>query len=209
MDKLICAGKNYLEHAQEMQDGIPEKPVLFLKPPSVLKRCPAWQQTLALTLPVQAQQEKQLNYECELIFLIQRDGYQMSVAEAEQALSHVSIGLDMTNRVLQRKAKDTGGPWEVGKIFPDAATVGPWITLSEVKIEDLSFQFALNGQLKQQGAFKDMRMKPAELLAYASQFFPICKGDMLYTGTPAGVGVVNKGDVGRLSLNECQYEVVF
>jgi 2-keto-4-pentenoate hydratase/2-oxohepta-3-ene-1,7-dioic acid hydratase in catechol pathway len=196
MDKLICAGKNYLDHAIEMKDAIPQKPVLFLKPPSVLKVCPSWQQALTLTLPNNAA-PGDIHYECELVFLIGQDGQ----------LSHVTVGLDMTNRVLQRQAKDTGSPWEIGKVFADAATIGPWIPLSMVDLNILSFELRLNGVIKQQAKVSDMRMEPSALLDYAREYFPICAGDLLYTGTPAGVGAVKAGDVCRLTILGHSYQV--
>lgn len=206
MDKIICVGKNYLDHAQEMKDGIPEKPVLFLKPPSVLKVCANWQEDCVLRWPHGANAED-IHYECELVFLIGKSGYCLSAKEALTAISHVTVGLDMTNRTLQRKAKDTGGPWEIGKVFPDAALIGPWLSLDSLDMHALQFTYAQNGVLRQQGNSAHMRLSPVELLIYASQYFPICAGDLLFTGTPAGVGAVKRGDVARLSLQEYAYTV--
>lgn len=206
MDKIICAGKNYLEHAQEMGDAIPEKPVLFLKPPSVLKTCAKWQDEYALQWPEGAH-EGDIHYECELVFLIGQGGYCLSEQEARASMSYVTVGLDMTNRMLQRKAKDTGGPWEIGKVFPDAAVIGPWVALESVDSEALQFAYALNGEVRQQANSSAMRLSPVELLVYASQYFPICAGDVLFTGTPAGVGAVKRGDIAKLSLQEYAYAV--
>ncbi|MBY0378678.1 MAG: fumarylacetoacetate hydrolase family protein [Gammaproteobacteria bacterium] len=206
MDKLICAGKNYLEHAEEMKDGIPEKPVLFLKPPSVLKICSAWQSECELKWPTSAQ-AGDIHYECELVFLIKQDGYSFSAKEARAAISHVTVGLDLTNRMLQKKAKEMRAPWEVGKVFPDAAVIGPWLSLDNLEMEKLNFEFVLNGDVRQRGRSADMRFNPIELLVYASQYFPICAGDVLFTGTPVGVGPIHRGDVGQLSLQEYAYRV--
>ncbi|MCD6044987.1 MAG: hypothetical protein K0R48_150 [Gammaproteobacteria bacterium] len=206
MDKIICAGKNYLEHAKEMKDGIPEKPVLFLKPPRVLKTCAKWQDEYTLHWP-QGANEGDIHYECELVFLIAQGGYCLSAKEAQSAISHVTVGLDMTNRTLQRKAKDAGGPWEIGKIFPDAAIIGPWLSLDLVDSDAWQFTFDLNGEVRQHGNSAEMHLSPVELLVYASQYFPICAGDLLFTGTPAGVGAVKRGDVAKLSLQEYNYTV--
>lgn len=206
MDKLICAGKNYLEHAKEMKDGIPEKPVLFLKPPSVLKMGSSWQSECALHLPAHAN-PSDIHYECELVFLINRDGYCFSTEEARAAISHVTVGLDLTNRALQSKSKEIRGPWEVGKVFPDAALIGPWLFLNTLDMQALNFEFALNGEVRQRACSAEMRFNPVELLVYASQYFPICAGDVLFTGTPAGVGPVNRGDVARLRLEDYTYTV--
>ncbi len=194
MDKIICAGKNYLDHAAEMQEGVPTRPVLFLKPPSVLKICPHWDDILTLQLP---NLQDEFHYECELVFQIQN-----------QQLAAVTLGLDMTNRTLQKQAKLAGGPWTLGKVFPDAACIGPWISLP-TDLADLQFEFYLNGVLKQKAAAMDMRMRPAELCAYAAEYFPLCDGDLLFTGTPAGVGPVQAGDQAVLCLNAQRYQVYF
>ncbi len=206
MDKLICAGKNYLEHAAEMKDGVPEKPVLFLKPPSVLKVCEEWQREYELKWPAHAT-AGDIHYECELVFLISRDGYCLSKEEARVAISHVTVGLDLTNRTLQKNAKEIRGPWEVGKVFPDAAVIGPWISLDGLDINALNFEFALKGEIRQSACSSEMRFNPVELLVYASQYFPICAGDVLFTGTPAGVGPIHQGDRGQLSLEGYSYTV--
>ena len=206
MDKIICAGKNYVEHAKEMRDGLPEKTMLFLKPPSVLKTCANWQNEYVLHWPSGAN-EGDIHYECELVFLIEKSGYCFSEKEALAAISHVTVGLDMTNRTLQRKSKDAGGPWEIGKVFPDAAVIGPWLSLDNPDMQALPFEFALNGGVRQQSNNTEMRFTPAELLVYASQYFPICAGDLLFTDTPAGIGPVKRGDVALLSVQKYAYTV--
>ena len=194
MDKIICAGKNYLEHAQEMQEGTPERPVLFLKPPRVLKVCSAWGETLHMQLPAG---QDEIHYECELVFKIKN-----------QQLDAVSLGLDMTNRTLQKQAKLSGAPWTLGKVFKDAACIGPWLPIP-ADLAELHLQFFLNGDLKQQAKATEMRMSPVALLAYAAEYFPICDGDLLFTGTPAGVGRVQVGDQARLCLGAFEYGVHF
>ncbi len=206
MDKIICAGKNYLAHAKEMKEGVPETPVLFLKPPSVLKICSKWEGECMLHWPKGAN-EGDIDYECELVFLIGKSGYCLSEKEARAAISNVTVGLDLTNRTLQKKSKDMGGPWEIGKVFPDAAAIGPWLSLDTLDAHALEFELALNGVVRQQGSSAEMRLNPAELLVYASRHFPICKGDLLFTGTPAGVGPIKRGDIARLSLQEHAYRV--
>ncbi len=206
MDKLICAGKNYLDHAQEMKEGIPEKPVLFLKPPSVLKVCPSWDSQCVLQWPHYAEMGD-IHYECELVFLIAQNAYDINLEKARNMISHVSVGLDMTHRRLQKKAKEAAGPWETSKVFPDAAIIGPWIPIETVDIQDLKFEFALNGELRQQGHSADMRLNPLELMVYASQHFPLCAGDILFTGTPAGVGSVKPGDRAKVSVQNQSYGV--
>jgi 2-keto-4-pentenoate hydratase/2-oxohepta-3-ene-1,7-dioic acid hydratase in catechol pathway len=192
MEKLICAGKNYLDHAAEMGEGTPERPVLFLKPPSVLQRCSAWDETITLQLPSPTDE---IHYECELVFKI-----------VQQKIAAVTVGLDMTNRTLQQQAKQKGGPWTLGKVFKDAACIGPWLDLP-ADWPDLSFGLEQNGIAKQQAYAREMRMNPQELLDYAAAYFPICEGDLLFTGTPAGVGPVKAGDSLTLRLDQHRYSV--
>lgn len=202
MDKIICVGKNYLDHAEEMQEAIPELPLLFLKPPSVLKTASQWDETVLLQLP---NQHDEFHYECELVFKVKADGSSLKELKFEEAFSHVSIGLDMTNRTLQAQAKKAGAPWTTGKVFQDAAVIGPWLKISDFDIKNLAFSFVLNDQIKQNGNSHEMRMDPLELLTYASEFFPVCAGDLLFTGTPKGVGPIKGGDKGRIILNQ-QYQ---
>jgi 2-keto-4-pentenoate hydratase/2-oxohepta-3-ene-1,7-dioic acid hydratase in catechol pathway len=198
MDKIICVGKNYLDHAQEMPDKIPEQPVIFLKPSSVLKTVSSWNSTTSLMLP---KTQDEIHYECELVLQINVSGYQLKNLTLAQAFSGVTLGLDMTNRTQQSIAKAQSGPWTTGKVFPDAAIIGPWLNLNELDLGNLPFSFALNGLTKQQGNSKDMRMGPLGLLHYISEFFPVCRGDLLFTGTPKGIGPVKAGDIGKLSLS--------
>jgi 2-keto-4-pentenoate hydratase/2-oxohepta-3-ene-1,7-dioic acid hydratase in catechol pathway len=129
----------------------------------------------------------------------------LSPEEAKAALSHVTIGLDLTNRTLQQKAKVIAGPWEVGKVFPEATVIGPWLLYDSEK--ELSFSYRVNNEIRQQSSSASMRLNPIELLVYASQYFPICKGDLLFTGTPAGVDAIMTGDKGKLQLQNYEYEV--
>ncbi len=209
MDKIICLGKNYLEHAKELGDAVPEKPVLFLKPPSVLRAVESVGATLVATLPPNGRQGS-CHHECEIVVKIKNGGYQIPLSQAGEQIAAVTLGLDMTLRDLQSQLKKNGHPWEISKVFPDSAIIGPWqppVLFSDY--ETRQFQFELNGKRKQQAAAKDMSMKIAEAIAHASQFFTLCPGDLLFTGTPAGVGSVQAGDRARLSWGEIHYEVVW
>jgi 2-keto-4-pentenoate hydratase/2-oxohepta-3-ene-1,7-dioic acid hydratase in catechol pathway len=205
MDKIICVGKNYPDHAAELGDAHPEKPVLFMKPPSVLQSAHAVDERLNLILP---NHSAQIHHELELVFRIDRDGYKMTVEEAQRALGAVTVGLDMTLRDLQTEAKKKGTPWTTGKVFVDAAVIGPWLRLSDVpNYLDEPFTLAVNDKIVQKATARQMSHSPAECLAYASQFFPICAGDILFTGTPAGVGSVQAGDKGVLLFGAVRYSV--
>ncbi|NBW80918.1 FAA hydrolase family protein [bacterium] len=205
MDKIICVGKNYPDHAAELGDAHPEKPVLFMKPPSVLQSAHAVDERLKLALPSHS---TQIHHELELVFRIDRAGYKMSIEEAQRALGAVTVGLDMTLRDLQSEAKKKGTPWTTGKVFVDAAVVGPWLRLSDVpNYLDETFTLAVNDKIVQKATARQMSHSPAECLAYASQFFPICAGDILFTGTPAGVGPVQPGDNAVLVFDSIRYAV--
>jgi len=207
MDKIICVGKNYADHAAELGDIHPEKPVLFLKPPSVLVSAHATDERLQLTLP---DHSEQIHHELELVFRVDRDGYKMTVDEAERALGAVTVGLDMTLRDLQTEAKKKGTPWTTGKVFRDSAVIGPWVRLTDFSnFTAEPFTLAINDKIVQRATAKQMSHSPAECLAYASQFFPVCAGDILFTGTPQGVGNVKHGDKGVLLFGPIRYSVTW
>jgi 2-keto-4-pentenoate hydratase/2-oxohepta-3-ene-1,7-dioic acid hydratase in catechol pathway len=197
MDKIICVGKNYIEHARELGDAVPDKPVLFLKPPSVLRTAAAWGDTLELKAP---RDRGELHHECEIVLRLARGGSDLTAEQAAAAIGSVSLGLDMTLRTVQAKLKKAGHPWTVSKVFADAAVVGPALPAGELQGRlDARFSFALAGQVRQSGRGTEMTLSPVEVVQYISQCFPLCEGDLIYTGTPAGVGPVEPGQVGTLS----------
>jgi len=198
MDKIICVGKNYLAHAQEFGEIVPEKPVLFLKPPSVLKQSLSWQEQVIADFP--ADNGEEVHPECEIALLLQQGGYQLSREQALQSIAAVTLGLDMTLRVRQAQLKKAGHPWTTAKVFPDSAILAPWIPLIELPdYLNTPFSLSINDQLKQQSTGSDMLMQPLDLIVYISHFFPLCAGDIIFTGTPAGVSKINAHDT--LQLN--------
>jgi 2-keto-4-pentenoate hydratase/2-oxohepta-3-ene-1,7-dioic acid hydratase in catechol pathway len=202
-DKIVCIGKNYLDHAKELGDAIPDKPVIFLKPPSVLKQASHWGESLSLKLP---HSTSDVHYECEIVLRLKKGGYQMSLAEAKTAVGGVSLGLDMTLRTLQATLKKNGHPWTTAKVFIDSAIVGPWIPLNEFQnFMETEFSLTINDQIKQHALPKQMLFNPFELIAYVSEFFPLCEGDLIYTGTPAGVGAVEVNTTATLKWGNHQY----
>jgi len=207
MDKIVCVGKNYLEHALELGDAIPERPVLFLKPASVLRMVSQSDEPLPLVIPRNA---GTLHHEVEIVLRLDKGGYRIDVKDAERMIGAVSIGLDMTLRDRQTTLKKNGHPWTTGKVFPDAAVIGPWLRVSEFPdyLQE-KFSLAVDGTLRQQGFGKDMVMSPAECVAYASEFFPLCPGDLIFTGTPAGVGPVLPGQKGTLSWGSIRFAVTW
>ncbi len=186
MDKLICVGKNYLEHAKELGDAVPEKPVLFLKPPSTLISINS---SASVSLP---RNRGQIHPECEIVCRI-RIGSQGPEIDA------VTLGLDLTLRDVQSQLKKNGHPWEISKVFAGAAVIGPWISVADFPdYLEKEFSFSVDGELRQKARGQMMRALPIDCLRAATDSFPVCDGDLLFTGTPAGVGPVTPGQASSL-----------
>lgn len=197
MDKIICVGKNYLEHAQELGDAVPEKPVLFIKPPSVLIQVPDFSAAQKVDL---VEGRGSVHHECEIVLKV---GSHLKISE-------VSLGLDMTLRDVQKKQKEEGHPWTTSKVFPGSAIVGPWVPVEEFsKWKSTPFEFTLNGNLRQKGSAQQMSLAVDEILAYVQTFFPVREGDLIFTGTPKGVGPVQKNDEAKLSWGKIQYRILW
>ena len=198
MDKIICVGKNYLEHALELGDAIPDYPVLFLKPPSVLVQASQGCGPLELRLP---REKGEVHFESEIVVKL----------GANLEIEALTLGLDMTLRGLQGQLKKQGHPWEVSKVFRDSAVIGPWISFSEFEdyLEE-EFLFTLDGSIRQRARGRQMTILPQFCLDYAKSCFPLCPGDLIFTGTPAGVGKVTPGQVGELRWgSRLHYEMKF
>lgn len=207
MEKIVCVGKNFLEHARELGDAVPEKPVLFLKPPSILRVATSPDDVLELCIPRDA---GTVHHEVEIVLRLDKGGYRVDAKEAERLIGAVTLGLDMTLRDRQQAQKKAGHPWTTSKVFIDSAIVGPWMRVSEFpNYLQEKFSLALDSRLAQQGFGKDMSFSPAECVAYISEFFPLCAGDLIFTGTPAGVGPVNPGQKGNLQWGPIQYSVMW
>lgn len=202
-ENIVCFGKNYSDHMNELGDKSVDKPVIFLKPSNVLHICENWNDTVNLYLP-----EEEIHYECELVFKLNSGGFQLSVEKARNALGWYTVGLDMTKRNLQKKLKEDGHPWTLGKVFPDAAVIGPWIKCDNIEsCLEKQFNFSLNDQVRQTGFGKNMLFSPIDLIVYASHYFPLSAGDILFTGTPSGVGKIANGDIGAVKLDTFSYFV--
>lgn len=203
MDKIVCIGKNYHDHVLELGDTPVTQPVLFLKPPSALRQCQHWGDQLKVPLG-----DNEVHYECEIVLQLRHGGYKMSLDEARNAIGAYTLGLDMTLRKEQSLLKSKGHPWTISKVFPNAAIIGPWIESdSNMEFLNSTFQFTLDNNLKQKASGNDMMYKPAELIMYASSFFQLCAGDVIFTGTPAGVGQVVKNSIGVLEISGHKYSV--
>lgn len=179
MDKIICLGKNYQDHIIEMKDAAPEKPVLFIKPGSTFIE-PKDKGTVALPWD-----RGEIHYETEVVFKLYKKN-----------IIGLSLGLDLTLRDLQRKLKDAGHPWEISKTFKNAAIVAPMKGLRDFdkNWQEQEFTLKVNGEIKQQGKLANAIMKADEIIHYIDKHFPLCDSDLVFTGTPSGVGPLKPND---------------
>ncbi|MFB6272332.1 MAG: fumarylacetoacetate hydrolase family protein [Salinibacter sp.] len=187
VSKLLCIGRNYADHAAEMDREVPDAPMVFLKPPSALLRSGG-----AVELPPQSQE---VHHEVELVVVIGREGKRIAREEALDHVAAYALGLDMTARDLQAEAKERRHPWSVAKGFDTFAPLGPLTPAAAVSDpQELSLRLAVNGEVRQEASTRRLIFPVAELVQYCSQIFTLSPGDLLYTGTPSGVGPVQDGD---------------
>ncbi|HUH51147.1 MAG TPA: fumarylacetoacetate hydrolase family protein [Flavobacterium sp.] len=180
--KIICIGRNYVEHISELENERPEEPVIFLKPDTAVLS-----KTADFYIPAFSDD---VHHEIELVIKIDKVGKYIDVKFAHKYYSEITVGIDFTARDLQKKLKDKGLPWEKAKAFDGSAVVGAFIPVSALNVDDLNFELLKNGNSQQKGNTKQMLWKVDELIAYASQFFTLKKGDLIFTGTPSGVSKV-------------------
>jgi 2-keto-4-pentenoate hydratase/2-oxohepta-3-ene-1,7-dioic acid hydratase in catechol pathway len=187
--KIICIGRNYLDHASELGNSPPSEPMFFLKPDSSLlhKRhafyIPDW--------------TNEVHYEVELVVKIKKLGKAIQKKYAPRYYDEVGLGIDFTARDVQSKLKAKGHPWEKAKSFDGSAVVSEkFIQLESLgkNVQDLNFDLSINGSTVQSGSTTEMIFKVDDLISYISQFMTLKTGDLLFTGTPSGVGPVRSGD---------------
>lgn len=185
--KIICIGRNYSEHAKEMNSPVPDVPVFFIKPDTALLR-----NNNAFYYPSFT---NDLHYELEVVLKICRLGKSISERFANRYYSEVGLGIDFTARDLQKTCKEKGLPWEIAKAFDYSAAVSPFIPKEEVgDLTNLEFRLEKNGVVVQRGNTADMLFSFDKLISYVSGYVSFRIGDLLFTGTPAGVGSVVIGD---------------
>jgi len=185
--KIICIGLNYREHAKEIGMPLPSEPVVFLKPDSsILKN------NKPFFLPGFS---SMIQYETEVVIKISKLGKGISSKFAHRYYNEVTLGIDITARDIQRRNSSAGMPWELSKCFDGAAPLGRFIPVSSVKdINKLDFRLEINGKIVQKGNTSDMIFNINDIVAYVSRFFTLKTGDLIFTGTPPGVGPLNKND---------------
>jgi 5-carboxymethyl-2-hydroxymuconate isomerase len=185
--KIVCVGRNYAEHAKELGNEIPEKPVLFLKPPSAL--------IYSGGEIIHPDYGKELHHEVELVLLIGDTVRKANKAKAEKAIIGYGVGLDMTLRDVQDGLKKKGHPWTLAKCFDTSAVISDFVLKKDYQLKpDEKLELKVNGVVKQIDTLRSMIFNPAEIVEYISSVMTLEKGDLIFTGTPAGVSKVNRGD---------------
>ncbi|MFN8152767.1 MAG: fumarylacetoacetate hydrolase family protein [Bacteroidia bacterium] len=186
--KIICVGRNYAEHARELNNAVEEEPVIFLKPETALipPRQPFFYPSFS----------RDVHYETELVIRICKVGKNITEKFAHRYYDEVSLGIDFTARDLQQKFKTKGLPWELAKGFDGSAPVGRFLPKTHFpnSVSDLRFQLLINGEEKQTGHTADMIFSVDKIIAFVSSFYTLKIGDLIFTGTPKGVGPVQPGD---------------
>lgn len=195
--KLLCIGRNYADHAAELDRDLPDDPMVFLKPATAVIRSGS-----PVQLPPQSQN---VHHEIELVVVIGTEGRHIPEQKALEHVAAYAVGLDITARDLQEQAREKRHPWSVAKGFDTFAPLGPLTPADEVDDpQDLSLRLHLNGEKQQAASTRDMIFPVAELVHYCSQIFTLEPGDLLYTGTPSGVGPIHDGDVLEAQADGCE-----
>ncbi|MCM2349961.1 MAG: fumarylacetoacetate hydrolase family protein [Bacteriovoracaceae bacterium] len=190
MDKIICLGKNYSDHTLEMQEKAPSRPVLFIKPPSVFIEPKNMGQVI---LPWH---RGVIHYECEIVFKLYKKN-----------IIGLGLGLDLTLRDLQKELKQQGHPWEVAKTFKNSAIVTPIKGLKDFPKDwqDTPFTLKVNGEIKQSAKLSEAIMQADQIIHYVDEFFPMNDGDLIFTGTPKGVGPLKPNDLIEMSFGPIEH----
>lgn len=189
--KIICIGRNYLAHVKELDNALPTEPMFFMKPDTAL--LPAGE---PFPYP---DFSKEIHYETELVLRICKSGKAIDEKKASEYYDAITVGIDFTARDLQSQCKAKGHPWEIAKAFDYSAPIGEFKKISELRNpDDIAFGMKLNGEWVQQGHSRDMIFSFDKIIAHVSRFVTLNEGDIIFTGTPQGVGEVHVGD--RLEL---------
>ena len=185
--KIIFVGKNYLKHIDELNSSKEDEPVIFLKPDTSII-----QKNQPFFIP---EFSNEIHYEIEIILKFNRLGKHIESKFSKKYFNQISLGIDFTARDFQNKFKERGLPWDISKGFDNSALIGDWKSIKTYDLDNINFRLEKNGKIVQQSNSKNMIWKIDELIAYASKYFTIKIGDIMFTGTPEGVGVVSEDDV--------------
>lgn len=186
--KIICIGRNYAKHIEELQNERPDEPVIFMKPDTAVV-----QKQFPFVIP---EFSNDVHHEVEVLVKINKVGKYIDAKFAHKYYDEIGLGIDFTARDLQSKLKEKGLPWEKAKAFDGSAIVGDFIHKSEFgNLDNLNFELTNNEVIVQKGNTQSMLWKIDEIIAYVSQYFTLRTGDIIFTGTPEGVAKVNPGDI--------------
>ena len=186
--KIFCIGRNYADHAKEMGSDLPDEPVIFMKPKSALV-----QNHTPFYYP---EFTNELHYECELVVRIGKNGKYIQEKHAPNYYNAISVGIDFTARDIQKLLKEKGLPWEKSKAFDNSAAVGAFVDITPaMNIKNINFSFAKNKEIVQKANSGSMIFSINQIIANISNYFSLNIGDLVFTGTPAGVGECMVGDV--------------
>lgn len=195
--KIICIGRNYVDHAKELNNEVPKEPVLFLKPETAIIH-----KNMPFFIP---DFSNEVHHELELVVKINKLGKHINKQFAHKYYNEVTVGIDFTARDVQAECKTKGLPWEKAKAFDGSALVGKFVRKDHLKdVNALNITMYKNDTIVQKGNTKDMLYSIDELIAYISQYFTLKIGDLIFTGTPVGVSKVNKNDTLSLFLENEQ-----
>ncbi|HCL05960.1 MAG TPA: 2-hydroxyhepta-2,4-diene-1,7-dioate isomerase [Chitinophagaceae bacterium] len=186
--KIFCVGRNYVDHAKELGNAVPEEPVIFMKPKSALL-----QPNTPFYYP---EFTNELHYEAELVLRISKNGKYVQEHQAHRYYDAITVGIDFTARDIQAELKKKGLPWEKAKAWDQSAVIGKWVPLQpETMRSPIQFSMQKNKELVQDGNTTDMIFSCDHIIAHISQYFSLNIGDLIFTGTPAGVGECVVGDI--------------
>ena len=185
--KIFCVGRNYVAHAQELGNEVPDEPVIFMKPKSALLQ--------AHTPFYYPEFTNELHYECELVLRVSKNGKYIQERGANKYYDAVTVGIDFTARYIQNELKEKGLLWEKAKSWDNSAVIGKWIPFANVKNKkDINFSLKKNKELVQKSTSGLMVNNFDRVVSYISNYFSVNIGDLIFTGTPAGVGECVVGD---------------
>ena len=184
--KILCVGRNYSEHAKELGNAVPENPVIFSKPDTALIKNnePFYHPDFS----------QDIHHEVELVIKISKMGKKIQPKFARNYFTEIGLGIDFTARDVQSKLKEKGLPWELAKAFDGSAPIGEFINVEGTDLSNINFSLTKNGEMVQQGNTAQMIFSFEEIVSFVSQYFTLKVGDLIYTGTPAGVSKINIGD---------------
>jgi len=183
--KIFCIGRNYADHAKELNNKVPKQPLVFMKPSTAVN--------YNNEVPYPSFTNN-LHYELELTLLVSKSGKDISEQDAEDYFSDLGLGIDFTARDVQSRCKEKGHSWEIAKAFDNSASLSMFYPKSKFDLTNVQFHLDVNGKTVQKGTTKDLIFKPAYLIHHISKYFTLEAGDVIMTGTPAGVGPVQPGD---------------